>query len=161
MCNEVNIFVMLCCHCVICQMTAKISVSNFTQLMDDRIDGLMVEWLYWRSEKQMDRQKCHVFGQANWLVPVHNSVKHIKTVGRGGSLVESTPIVRRVVGGFDSRSIRHLRTLSSCGASAWNSDTISVLCQECLWVLVDLKRRYINSLNEWMNEWIRLIKYST
>ena len=36
-------------------------------------------------------------------------------------------------------------------ASAWNSDTVSVLRRERLWVVVDLKRRYRNSLNEWMN----------
>jgi len=30
----------------------------------------------------------------------------------------------------------------SCGASAWNSGTISVLCWERFWVEVDLKRRY-------------------
>ena len=35
-----------------------------------------------------------------------------------------------------------------CGASAWNSDKVSVLCRERLWVVVDLKRRYRNSLNE-------------
>ena len=36
----------------------------------------------------------------------------------------------------------------ACGASAWNSDTVSVLCRERLWVEVDLKRRYRNSLSE-------------
>jgi len=34
---------------------------------------------------------------------------------------------------------------------AWNSDTVSVLCLECLWVVVDLKRRYKNSLKELIN----------
>jgi len=38
-------------------------------------------------------------------------------------------------------------TRSACGASAWNSDTVSVLCRERLWVVVDLKKRYRNSLN--------------
>ena len=33
-------------------------------------------------------------------------------------------------------------------ASAWNSDTVSVLCREPLWVVVDSKMRYRNSLNE-------------
>ena len=60
--------------------------------------------------------------------------------------------------GFDSRSSRHVGTLGksftrSClGASASNSGTVTVLCRERLWVVVDLKRRYENSLNGWMNE---------
>ena len=32
-----------------------------------------------------------------------------------------------------------------------NSGTASVLCREGLWGVVDLKMRYRNSLNEWMN----------
>jgi len=40
----------------------------------------------------------------------------------------------------------------ACGASVWNSGTVSVLCREHLWVVVDLKRCARNSLNEWMNE---------
>ena len=38
------------------------------------------------------------------------------------------------------------------GASAWDSGTVSVLCQERFWAEVDLKRRYTNGRNEWMNE---------
>ena len=41
----------------------------------------------------------------------------------------------------------------ACGASAWNSGTVYVLCRERLWVVVDLKRRQRNSLNAWMSEW--------
>ena len=37
-----------------------------------------------------------------------------------------------------------------CGASAWNSDTVFMLCQKRLWVVVDLKRHYRKSLNEWI-----------
>ena len=39
----------------------------------------------------------------------------------------------------------------ACGASAWNSYTVPVLCRERLWVVMDLKRRYRNRTNEWMN----------
>ena len=35
-----------------------------------------------------------------------------------------------------------------CGASARNSDTVSVLCRERLWVVEDLKGRYRNGRNE-------------
>ena len=65
-----------------------------------------------------------------------------------------------------SRSSRHVRTMGSpslavaCGASGWNSDTVSVLCRERFWVVVDLKRRYRNRLNEWMNEDIHFPKES-
>ena len=31
---------------------------------------------------------------------------------------------------------------------------VSVLCRERLWAVVDLKRRYRNGLNEWMNKWM-------
>ena len=62
--------------------------------------------------------------------------------------------------GFDSRSCRHVGTLgksfthSYLCASAWNSGTVSLLCWERLRVVVELKRHYKNSLNEWqMNEW--------
>ena len=37
-------------------------------------------------------------------------------------------------------------------ASAWNSDTVSVLCQERFWAVVDLMRRYRNIQNEWIIE---------
>ena len=37
----------------------------------------------------------------------------------------------------------------ACGASAWNSGTVSVLCRVHLRVVVDLKRPYRNGLNEW------------
>ena len=82
--------------------------------------------------------------------------KHILYVGRGGSLVDSSPFVRMTLG----PNFALAATLGpwaspslavACGASAWNSDTISVLCRKRLWVVVDLKRRYRNSLNEWMN----------
>jgi len=42
-----------------------------------------------------------------------------------------------------------------CGASVWNSDTVSMLCQERLLVVVDLKRRYRNSLNGCLFIWIQ------
>ena len=60
--------------------------------------------------------------------------------------------------GFDCRSSRHIGTLGkSCTcsclcASAWNSDTVFVWCsRERLWVVEDLKERYRNGRNEWMN----------
>ena len=63
--------------------------------------------------------------------------------------------------GFDSRSSRHVGTLGKslahnyylCSSSAWNSGTVSVLCRErLLVVVVSLKSRYRNGLNEWMNK---------
>jgi len=56
---------------------------------------------------------------------------------------------------FESSSSRHVGTLGmsfthSCMLhSAWNSDTVSVLCRGRLWVVVDLKRRYRNSLTDY------------
>ena len=62
--------------------------------------------------------------------------------------------------GFDSRSSRHVGTLGksfTCSclcASAWNSDTQYPCCsRERLWVVEDLKGRYRNGRNEWMNGW--------
>ena len=58
--------------------------------------------------------------------------------------------------GFDSRSSRHVGTLGksfTCSclcASAWNSDTVSLLSRERLWVVDELKGRYRNARNEWM-----------
>src|SRR6218665_798599 len=56
---------------------------------------------------------------------------------------------------FDSRSSRHVETLSKSFARGclWRfgvkpRHSISVLCRERLGVVVDLKRRYRNSLNE-------------
>ena len=34
----------------------------------------------------------------------------------------------------------------------WNSGIVSVLCWKRLWVVMDLKRRYTNSLNEWIKK---------
>ena len=73
-------------------------------------------------------------------------------VGRGGSLVDSTPFVRRVVGSNPALAATYGPWASpslavACDASAWNSG----LCRERLWVVVDLKRRYKNSLHEWTN----------
>jgi len=68
-------------------------------------------------------------------------------MGRGGLLVDSVgsdPALAATSGPWASPSLAVL-------ASAWNSDTVSLLCQECLWVVVDLKRRYINWMNEQMN----------
>jgi len=42
-------------------------------------------------------------------------------------------------------------TCSCLCASAWNSDTVSVLSRERLWVVENLKGRYRNGRNEWMN----------
>ena len=80
-------------------------------------------------------------------------------LGRGGSLVDWSPFVRRVVdsnpaliatcGSWASPS---LAVAYMYGASVWNSDTVSVLYRERLWVEVDLKRRYRNGLHEWMME---------
>ena len=50
--------------------------------------------------------------------------------------------------GFESHSSRHVGTLGKSFTHT-NSDTVSMLRRERLWVVVDLKRRYRNSLNEW------------
>jgi len=58
------------------------------------------------------------------------------------------------VRGFKSSSVRYVGTLGKSFTHncmwrlAWNSDTVSVLCRERLWIVVDLKRRYRNSLNK-------------
>ena len=63
--------------------------------------------------------------------------------------------------GFDSRSSRHVGTLGksftrSClCSSAWNSDRpiqYPWCSRERLWVVEDLKGRYRNGQNEWMNK---------
>ena len=62
--------------------------------------------------------------------------------------------------GFESRSIRHVGTLdkSFTRSCLWRlgikPGRVSVLCRERIWVVVDLKRRYRNGLDKWMNEWI-------
>ena len=92
--------------------------------------------------------------------------------GRGGALVETTPFVRKGHG-FDSRSTLLSQAATwgpwaspsltvACGALAWNSGTVSVLCRERLWVvgLEDLKRRYRNNMNEWMSNRMRQMRLS-
>ena len=56
---------------------------------------------------------------------------------------------------FESRSSGHVygpwassSLTVTCGASGWKSETVSVLYRERLLVVVDLKRRYRNGLNE-------------
>ena len=76
-------------------------------------------------------------------------------VRRGGTLVESMPFVRRVMGSTPALAATKGPWASpsltvAFGASAWNSGTVSVLYLERLWVVEDLMRRYTNSLNEWM-----------
>ena len=69
--------------------------------------------------------------------------------------------------GFDSCSSSHKGTLGksfttiACGASAWNSGTVSVLCRECLWVVVNLKRPCRNGLNEWILTHYHLLRYDS
>ena len=80
-------------------------------------------------------------------------------VRRGGSLVDSSSFVWRVVGSnpalFATYGPRASPSLTvASGASAWNSDIVSVLCQERPWVVVDLKRRYRNCLIDWLNDWM-------
>jgi len=61
---------------------------------------------------------------------------------------------------FNSRSSHHVGTLgkSLTHSCLWcfgvKSGTVSVLCRERLWVVVELKRRYRNIRNEG-NEWIK------
>ena len=55
-------------------------------------------------------------------------------------------------GRFESRYSRHVGTLGkslTCSCPL-RFGTVSVLCRERFWVVVDLKRRYRNGLNEWM-----------
>ena len=77
----------------------------------------------------------------------------------GRSISLSFNIFRLKGRGFESRSSRHVGTLGivrhSQLAVALRLETpkhSTVLCRERLWVVVDLKKRYRNSLNEWMND---------
>ena len=81
-------------------------------------------------------------------------------MGRGGALVESILFNRRAMGSnhalFATQGPWASPLLAiACGASAWNSGTVSVLSRERFWVglVVDLKRRlgYRNGQNEWIN----------
>jgi len=72
-------------------------------------------------------------------------------------LIGSSPFIRRVVGLNPTLATTYgpwarPSLTVACGASAWNSDAVSVLCRERLWTVADLKRRSRNIRNEWMNE---------
>ena len=64
-------------------------------------------------------------------------------VGHGGSLVDSSPFVQTVMGSNPALATTQ---------APWASPLLAVVCgasaYPCCWV-VDLKRRYRNSLNEW------------
>ena len=73
------------------------------------------------------------------------------TCRRRRSFVEVVGALRPNVRGFKSRSSRHVyghwaspSLKVACVASAWNSDTVSVLCLERFSVVVDLKKPYTN-----------------
>ena len=68
------------------------------------------------------------------------------TVNKQHDYIYNYPALADMYGPWASPSLA-----VACGALAWNSDTVSVLCRERLWEVVTLKRRYRNSLNEWMN----------
>ena len=78
-------------------------------------------------------------------------------VGRGGTLVESMPLDRKVVGSNPVLAPRQESWASTsltvaCSASACKLRHSSNCCgRERLWVVVDLKRRYRNIQNEWIN----------
>jgi len=61
--------------------------------------------------------------------------------------VGSNPALVATYGPWESPSLA-----VTCGALAWNSDTVSMLHRDHLWVVMDLKSRSRNNLNEWMNE---------
>ena len=84
----------------------------------------------------------HSVGDAAIFYAV-DTVSHVDTCGAWW-LIGRFVAFRPKRHGFESRSGRHVGTL----------DTVFVLCQEQLWVVVDLKRCYRNSINEWTNEWM-------
>ena len=95
-----------------------------------------------------------------WLVTAQWNCDY-NFVGCGGSLVDSSPFVRRVVGSNPTLGTMLGPWASPslavvCGALAWSSDTVSVLWRERLWGVVDLKRRYWNRMNEWLADLLEL-----
>ena len=76
------------------------------------------------------------------------------TEGGAWGLIGSVDAYRPKGRGFDSHSNHHVGTLGKAFARSYlwrfggvNSDTVSVLCWEHLWVVMDLKRCYRNSLD--------------
>ena len=87
------------------------------------------------SEERSSARRSQVSGGTWWII------------GRFGAS-------RRKSRRFEFRSSRHVETLGKSSTpscqwrSALNSDSVFVLCRGRLWVVVDLKRRCRNSLNE-------------
>jgi len=69
-------------------------------------------------------------------------------------LVDSAPFVQRAVDSNPAQAAtyRDLEQVLHSQLPVALRRVNSVMCQERLWVVVDLKSRYINSLNECMSE---------
>ena len=94
----------------------------------------------------------HMHTPVEYMAQLQIAVKNCGTWWRFGRVDASRPEGR----GFESHSSRHVGTLgkSFTHSCLWRfgmklRGTVSVLCQEHFWVVVDLKRRYRNCLNEW------------
>ena len=83
-------------------------------------------------------------------------ILYIVLVGCGGSLVDSTPFVRMVMGSNPAEAAmkgpwaRPFHSQLPVALRCVNSGTVSVLCLERHRVVVDLNRRYRNILNKYI-----------
>ena len=77
----------------------------------------------------------------------------MRLVGLGGALVEAITFIRRVVG--STPALAWASPLPTVACALRHETPIQYPCcsRERLWVVEDLKGRYRNGRNEWMNEW--------
>jgi len=132
----------------------------------------------WIMERQLEYgqevHKCFIHSWKNDYSKAFDCINHEllwktlleigipKHQGRGGAMVETMTFNRRVVDSTPAPMPRRdLGPLSAVARALRRETPIQYLCcsRECLWVVEDLKGRYRNGRNEWMNEW--MCKYLT
>ena len=127
--------------------------SAYPVLRHSRMLSLEPSQPSWGWPKDQPKSETHV---------MHKEKRMLHIITRLITHMKQIPCTRINTNQHNKCSL--LRIFSSSNKQRYiyiNSNTVSVLCRERLCVVVELKRRYGNSLNEWMNEYIYIYIYIT
>ena len=108
-----------------------------------------VEWESWihaSTEGHRDSDPNHDYKQTDHTDNTVYKETDGPSIHRSIRIMGSNPPLAAKWGPWASASLT-----VACGALAWNSGTVSVLWRERFWVDADMKRRYRDGLNEFMN----------